>query len=168
MEEARNPAARSRDFEQTWLAYRGLMLRLARDILGNESLAEDAVSEAAVKLLEHYDCLEAPTGPRTRRFAAVLAEHCAIDLLRRRKRERTVPLEAAAELRAPEGDPEGKLDLLAALDRLPNQQRTAVLLSLSCGLTARQVADTLGCSVSKAEKLISRGKKALRDELKEV
>lgn len=161
------PASRSWDFTQTYEAYRGLMFRLARDILGDDSLAEDAVSEAAVKLWEHYDCLESPTGPQARRFTAVLAEHKAIDLLRKRKRERTVPLEEAAALCAPAEDPEARLDLRTALDKLPNQQRTAVLLALTCGFTAKQIARTLGCTVSKAEKLVSRGKAALRKELKE-
>ena len=55
-----------------------------------------------------------------------------------------------------------------ALNKLPNEQRSAVLLALSCGLTAKEVARTLDCSVSKAEKLINRGRKALRKELKEV
>lgn len=162
----RDPA-RKRDLEKTYLEYRGLMFRLARDILNDDALAEDAVSEALAKLVSKGDCLKEPTGPKTRRFVAVLTEHAAIDLLRKRRRERTVPLEAAAELRAPAGDPEGRLDLLAALDRLPNEQRAAVQLALCCGMTAKQVARVLGCTLSKAEKLISRGKKALRNELKE-
>ena len=167
MEALRIDPARSRGLEQTYLEYRGLMFRLARDILGDDASAEDAVSEALVKLVAHSDCLEAPTGPKTRRFVAVLTEHAAIDLLRKRRRERTLPLEAAAELRAPAGDPEGRLDVRAARDRLPNEQRTAVQLALCCGMTAKQVARTLGCTVSKAEKLISRGKNSLRNELKE-
>ena len=167
MESNERGPARRRNLEQTYLAYRSMMFRLARDILGDDASAEDAVSEALVKLVARSDCLEEPTGPKTRRFVAILTEHAAIDLLRKRKRERTVPLEAAAELRAPAWDPEGRLDVLAALDRLPNEQRTAVQLSLACGMTARQVAPTLGCTVSKAEKLISRGKNTLRNELKE-
>jgi RNA polymerase sigma-70 factor (ECF subfamily) len=152
-------------FEQTYQAYHALMFRLARDILQDDDLAEDAAADAAVKLWEHYDCLTEPTGPQAKRFAAVLAEHRAIDLLRKRKRERFVPLEEAAELHAPAGDPEGRLDIAAALNKLPNEQRTAVQLALACGLTARQTAQTLGCTLSKAEKLISRGKAALRKEL---
>ena len=160
-------SARRRDLEMTYLEYRSMMFRLARDILGDDASAEDAVSEALVKLVERSDCLEEPTGPRTRRFVAVLTEHAAIDLLRKRKRERVVPLEEAAELRAPVGDPDARLDLKAALDRLPNEQRTAVQLALTCGMTAKQVSRVLGCTVSKAEKLISRGKSTLRNELKE-
>lgn len=168
MEAINSGPAQGRDLEKTYLEYRGLMFRLARDILGDDTLAEDAVSEALVRLVARSDCLEEATGPRTRRFVAVLTEHAAIDLLRKRRRERTVSLEEAAELQAPAGDPEGRLDLLAALNRLPNEQRAAVQLALCCGLTAKQVARVLGCTLSKAEKLISRGKKTLRDELKEV
>ena len=164
----REPAARSRDYERTYLEYYRLMFRLARDILGSDDLAEDAVSDALVKLYEHYDCVESPTGPKTKRFVSVLAEHAAIDLRRKRKRERTVPLEAAMELQAPVDDAEGRMDLEAALACLPNEQRTAILLSLSCGLSAKQVAENLKCSVSRAEKLISRGKAALRKKIKEV
>ena len=154
-------------FEETYRAYGTLMFRLARNILRDDDLAEDAAAEAAVKLWEHYDCLQAPTGPQAKRYVAVLTEHKAIDLLRKRKRERTVSLEEAAELHAPEADPDQRLDIQAALNKLPNEQRTAVQLALSCGLTAKQTAQTLGCSVSKAEKLINRGKAALRKELEE-
>ena len=87
----------------------------------------------------------------------MLTEHCAIDLLRRWKGDRTLPLESAAELRAPAAEPEDRILLMNALNKLPNEQRSAVLLALSCGLTAKEVARTLDCSVSKAEKLINRG-----------
>ena len=160
-------SSRRDKFEQTYTAYRALMFRLARDILQDDDLAEDAAADAAVKLWEHYDCLEAPTGPQAKRYVAVLVEHRAIDLLRKRKRERTVPLEEAEELHAPAGDPEGRMDVTAALNKLPNEQRTAVQLVLSCGLTAKQAAEVLGCSLSKAEKLVSRGKAALRKQLEE-
>ena len=154
-------------FAQTYLAYRALMVRLAWDILRDEALAEDAAADAALKLWAHYDCLEAPTGPQAKRFCAVLTEHRAIDLLRKRKRERLVPLEEAEALQTPAGDPEGRMDLEAALNRLPNDQRAALQLALVCGLTAKQTAQTLGCSAAKAEKLISRGRAALRKELEE-
>ena len=72
METIRLEPARRRDLETTYLEYRCMMFRLARDILGDDASAEDAVSEALVKLVAHSDCLEAPTGPRTRRFVAVL------------------------------------------------------------------------------------------------
>lgn len=160
-------ADRRTRFEETYQAYKALMFRLARNILLDDDLAEDAAADAAVKLWEHYDCLEAPTGPQAKRYVAVLVEHRAIDLLRKRKRERTVPLEEAEALHAPAGDPEGRLDVTAALNKLPNEQRTAVQLVLSCGLTAKQAAEVLGCSLSKAEKLVSRGKAALRKELEE-
>ncbi|MBQ1410576.1 MAG: sigma-70 family RNA polymerase sigma factor [Oscillospiraceae bacterium] len=158
---------RRTQFEETYTAYRALMFRLARNILQDDDLAEDAAADAAMKLWKHYDCLESPTGPQAKRFVAVLTEHRALDLLRKRKRERIVSLEEAEELHAPVGDPDGQMDVNAALNKLPNEQRTAVQLALVCGLTAKQIAETMGCTVSKAEKLVSRGKAALRKELEE-
>ena len=158
---------RAPDFEQTYLAYRDLMFRLAKQILRNDALAEDAVSDALVKLLEHYDCVREPVGPQTRRYAAVLTEHAALDLLRRRRREKLVAPEDLPPQRRPEPDPDLRLSVQEALDRLPNEQRTALLLHLTCGLTAKQAAEHLGCSPAKAEKLISRGKEKLRRQLRE-
>ena len=155
-------------FEQTYLAYRSMMIRLAKGILGEDALAEDAVSDALVKLLEHYDCVAEPVSPRTRRYVAVLTEHAALDLWRRRRREKLVSLEELPDRPGQSRDPELRLALLEALDRLPNEQRTAVLLAVTCGLTAKQTAAHLGCSPAKAEKLISRGKEKLRRQLKEA
>ena len=160
-------SSRRAKFEETYTAYRSLMFQLARNILRDDDLAEDAAADAAMKLWQHYDCLEAPTGPQAKRYVAVLTEHRAIDLLRKRKREATVPLEEIESYRAPAWNPEQRLDIMAALNKLPNEQRTAVQLALSCGLTAKQVAETLGCSTAKAEKLISRGKTALRERLED-
>ena len=162
------PGALAPAFEQTYLAYRGLMFRLARQILGDDALAEDAVSDALVKLLGHYDCVREPVGPQTRRYVAVLTEHAALDLLRRRRREKLVPLDALQGQGRPVPDPDLRLSVQEALDALPNEQRTAVLLRFTCGLTAKQVAEHLGCSTAKAEKLISRGKEKLRRQLKEA
>ena len=167
------PTVLSRDrlnpeFERTYSEYRGLMLALANRILQDPALAEDAVSESMVKVLEHWDCLDEPVSPRTRRFVAMVTERTALDLLRRQKRAQILPLEALPEQGSPGPDPDLRLAVREALDRLPEEQRTAVLLALTCGLTARQVSETLGCSPAKAEKLISRGKEKLRKQLREV
>ncbi len=161
-------AVRNADFERTYAEYRGLMFALARRILGDAALAEDAVSDASVKLLEHYDCLAEPVGPRTRRFVAVLTERTALDLLRKRKWELALPPEELPACPAPASDPDLRLTVLAALDALPGDQRTAVLLSTLCGLTAKQVGENLGCSQAKAEKLISRGREKLKKQLREA
>lgn len=163
----KTPAPEQASLERTFSEYRSLMLRLAYGILHDAALAEDAVSDAMVKVLEHADCLDAPVSPRTKRFVSVLTEHAALDLLRKRQRE---TLFAPEELPGPikRTDPDLRLALLEALDALPGDQRTAVLLSLTCGLTAKQVGRTLGCTTAKAEKLISRGKQRLRTLLQEV
>lgn len=161
-------AVRNAAFSQTYAEYRGLMFALARRILGDDALAEDAVSEASIKLLEHYDCLDAPISPRTRSFTAVLTERTAMNLLRKRRREYAVPPEELPRRETSGADPDLRLTVLAALDTLPGEQRTAVLLSCLCGLTAKQVGESLGCTQAKAEKLISRGREKLKKQLREA
>ena len=161
-------AARNAAFERTYAEYRGLMYALAKRVLGDAALAEDAVSDASVKLLEHWDCVEEPVSPRTRRFVAVLTERAALDLLRKRSRELSFPPEELPERGTMTPDPDLRLTVLEALDKLPGDQRAAVLLSALCGLTAKQVAQTLGCGTAKAEKLISRGREKLKKQLREA
>ena len=104
------------DFERTYSEYRGLMLALANRILQDPALAEDAVSESMVKVLEHWDCLDEPVSPRTRRFVAVVTERTALDLLRRQRRTQILPLEALPEQGSPGPDPDLRLAVREALE----------------------------------------------------
>lgn len=56
--------------------------------------------------------------------------------------------------------------LNAALQSLPESQRLAFVLSQIQGFTYKQVAETLGVSVSACESLIHRARLALRDKLR--
>ena len=66
--------------------YRYLMWYVAKDILKDKDLAEDAVQEAFLVLTKHLDQVEGVDSPRTKRFLVTIAKSRAIDLLRREKR----------------------------------------------------------------------------------
>jgi RNA polymerase sigma-70 factor (ECF subfamily) len=55
--------------------------------------------------------------------------------------------------------------LAAAIDKLPDRQRSAILLTYTEGMSNAQVADVLGTSVSAVETLLIRGKQNLRRSL---
>ena len=58
-------------------------------------------------------------------------------------------------------------DLLAALRRLPNGQRAAVVLFYYADLPIRQIADRLGSNSLAVRANLSRGRRRLRDLLGE-
>jgi RNA polymerase sigma-70 factor (ECF subfamily) len=55
--------------------------------------------------------------------------------------------------------------LAAAIQQLPDRQRSAILLTYSEGLSNAEVAGILGTSVSAVETLLVRGKQNLRRAL---
>ncbi len=108
----------------------------------------------------------------------VLNEH------RRRARHAADSLEAMTEPRDPEGigvqvadartpDPaseaverELQAKILAAIERLPEQQRTAVILCRYEGLPYEEIAKVLKCSVSAVKSLLHRARLTLKDDLR--
>jgi RNA polymerase sigma-70 factor (ECF subfamily) len=54
----------------------------------------------------------------------------------------------------------------AALDELPENQRTAILLCRQEELSYEEIAEVLGCSVSATKSLIHRGRETLKQKLK--
>jgi RNA polymerase sigma-70 factor (ECF subfamily) len=54
----------------------------------------------------------------------------------------------------------------AALQELPENQRTAILLCRNAELTYEDIAETLGCSLSATKSLIHRGRETLKQRLK--
>ena len=75
--------------------YRYLMWYVAKDILKDKDLAEDAVQEAFLALTKHLDQVEEVDSPRTKRFLVTIAKSRAIDLLRREKRAEFTEYEEA-------------------------------------------------------------------------
>lgn len=62
-------------------------------------------------------------------------------------------------------DEEKSLMIRSALDRLPDRQRMAIVLLRFDGLSYREIAQTLQCSVSAVESLLHRGMETLKQYL---
>lgn len=58
--------------------------------------------------------------------------------------------------------------VMGAVLRLPEKQRVAVTLCYSKGLTNQDAADIMGIHIKSLEGLLSRARKSLKDELKEL
>ncbi len=107
--------------------------------------ARDVVQEVFVRLASRRHELGAVASPHV--WLLAVAHHAAVDVARRRSRRRTGPLEDAAHVAAPAGEPEraveaSRLSLLLA--RLPAAQREAVSLRHVAGCSLREVAAITG------------------------
>jgi RNA polymerase sigma factor (sigma-70 family) len=130
--------------------------RAAYRLLGRREDAQDVAQEAVARALARW----AVVGE----YADAWSTRVAINLVlgeRRRGRRRLLDrspslVESQADLR---------LDLRAALRRLPRRQREVVGLRYLADLSQEQVADLLGCSVGAVRQHTARGLAKLRHEL---
>jgi RNA polymerase sigma-70 factor (sigma-E family) len=133
--------------------------RVAYRLLGNRSEAEDVAQEACARAFSKWNSVRDHAEP----WCVRVASNLALDMLRARTRavrrnERLKVNETAAAPRIDE-----RLDLYAALERLPRRQRETVVLRYLGDLSEAQTADLIGCSVGSVKTHASRGLAALKE-----
>lgn len=158
------PSERAR-FQEMYLTYRGLMYRVAYQILKNRQDAEDAVHQSFVKLAEQAGRLPDGPGPRMQSLAVTVAERKAIDLWRSRRRHPQVELDEVAL--ACRSAPLPDSALAAALADLPPRYREALLLKYCNGYSHREIAGFLSSTPEAVSQVIRRAKKRLAKALEE-
>ncbi|HEX5828149.1 MAG TPA: sigma-70 family RNA polymerase sigma factor [Candidatus Limnocylindrales bacterium] len=140
------------------------LLRMLRD----PELAADLTQDAFVKAYKAYDHLEKPENARA--WLYQIAHRVALDNLRRHKIVRFVPLVGEARTTAPSAEHlvmDARLsgELQRALERIPERQRTALLLAELHDLTGLELAAALGVSHVAARALLTRARESLRQAL---
>jgi RNA polymerase sigma-70 factor (ECF subfamily) len=107
----------------------GDIYRLALWQTGSPEDAEDLVQDVFVRVAEQGRLLESVRHPK--RWMLTVAHRLTIDLLRRRQRRQTDPVEDVPYLMAPSEDPERVVDAQVVshlVGRLPAKQREVLLL----------------------------------------
>jgi len=140
------------------VSYRRLVGQLT-GVTGDPSEAEDVVMEAfvkAVKVAGEFARLDNPEA-----WLRTVAVNAARSRWRRRRwlRESAPALDLSATTYA-DLEPD-RLDLLAALRRLPSGQREVIGLHHLADLPVAEVAETLGIPVGTVKARLSRGRAAL-------
>lgn len=139
------------------------LLRIAAGILGPGPRAEDAVHDAFVKLLGHFDQLRSRSEDRLNAWLMVVVKHNALDALRKEKRE--APLPETWEHPAPEG--EGEFYALVAIIRgMPEEYRRVLELRFVAEWSLADIAAELGLTEGAVKTRIFRGRKLLIRTLK--
>jgi len=142
---------------------------LALRILRNPADAEDVAQEAFVKAWLNRDKWQAGRAKFSTWLYRVIVNRC-IDLQRA---PRTDGLDDAPEPMDETEDCVASIQkrqiysrLEQAVERLPDQQRTAVLLSYYEDMSNAEIAEVMGTTVSATEALLKRGRQRLREILK--
>lgn len=149
-----------RRFAELYLAHHVRMEHTALRILGSQSDAEDAVQNAFVQVIRHFDKVAEIPGEELPFWLISIVKNEA--LMIRRKNERAVPTEDMAPF---EQEAENVTDYRALVDcftRLPETYRAVLEMKLLLGYTDAEVARRLGISETAVSTRANRGRALLR------
>ena len=140
---------------------------LARRMLGNTADAEEVAQEAMLRVW-----VNAPRWRPQARFRTWLYRVVVNLCLNRKRRAPFASLEEAGEVADSRPDAAAMLErderdraIAAAIDRLPERQRAAIVLTFHEGLSNAEAAAVLGTTRSAIETLLVRAKQSLRRQL---
>jgi RNA polymerase sigma-70 factor (ECF subfamily) len=152
-------AAGDQDAAAAFVArFRRRVFGLALTITGDGRIAEDAAQEAFVRVWRHAAAYDARRGS-VATWLLTIARNAAIDLVRIRRTVLADPETfTALDERGWDGDPaecgvlaDDARRLHAALARLSEEQRRAVMLAGLYGYTAREIAELEGIPLGTAK-----------------
>lgn len=140
------------------------LARMVRD----PELAADLAQDTFVKAYRAFDSLEDPAHARA--WLYQIAHRVALDEFRRRKIVRFLPWTGESRGAAPSAEHlalEGRFsgDMERALRKMPERQRSALLLAELHDLTGLELAAALGVSHVAARALLTRARESLRQAL---
>jgi len=143
---------------------RPALVRFAEGIVGDRADAEEAVQDAFLAA-SRAGRLDDP-----RPWLYRVTRNAAVDVLRRRRRLVSLDADGDSPLAAVELSPHAQAELSDELrllrqgiDRLPDQQRSSLLLRELAGLGYREIAGVLDVSEANVKVLIFRARRSLDD-----
>jgi RNA polymerase sigma factor (sigma-70 family) len=149
--------------------YARVAFGLARRVLRDTALAEDAVQEAFLAVWRTAGRF-VPERAQARTWLLTIVHRRAVDLVRREERRRAEPLVGAPSKAAPDTSEGAWLSLerdrvREALAKLPDQQREALELAYYGGFTQSELAERLGEPLGTIKSRMFNGLARLRELL---
>lgn len=150
-------------FERLYHRYRNLIFYIARHILADDFLAEDAVHETFLRILKNLDKINDADCHKTKAFIVIVAENIAIDIYRRHKRTAAVSLDMLdMQVSYPCFDPELlENSVEKAIYALPASYAAALKMKYLLDLDYPEIARILDISEENVRQRVARGKRKL-------
>ena len=172
-------------FTQLYETYRKLMHWTAEKILHDEHLAEDAVHEAFLRMIQNFHQIREILCPETRSFVVIIVRNVALNMQKKRKREeketfREILPEKSTDFRedalrhAIDNISYGfdetideiyRNEIMAAVLSLPDVSKEVLLLYGYVGYSVRDIAKYLKITEATAYKRLHRARNALAKKI---
>lgn len=159
--------------------HRDAMYIEAKSVLKDHALAEDAVQQAILKIIDKVSKLPDEDVEITRSFMKLVARTCAIDIYNARKKRhgrceyidavQNEETNAYSVSKTPCDElisKENKSRIYLAIYKLPKKYRDVLLLEKLYGYSQKEIAEILNISYSAVKKRMERASKKLKEELR--
>lgn len=168
-------------FEQIYHAHVDLVLNLSLGYVRNQTIAEDLTQEVFVKVYHELERFESKSSIKTWVYR-ITVNHC-LDYLKAQQRSKRKGFLVAIGVRKESGevDPpsfdhpgvilENKEEvegIFNCIDRLPENQKNAILLKSIEDLSQKEIAEVLNMTEKAVESLLSRARKKLKELLEQI
>jgi len=151
-----------------FLQYRFTSLRIARAILHDPDLAEDAMQDTFLRLTKHIKTVR-PNPLEVRSFLATITRHCAYDILKKRKPDLSwddLVYEPADDSVNVEDTVIENNEMERIAQTLPIIYSTVFLLRYLQDFSTRNIAAYLDISEDAVRKRLQRAKEMIMDDAK--
>lgn len=150
------------DFEQVAMPHARSLLRFALRLTHNSYTAEDLVQETLMLAWRGFRQFQPGTNARAWLYRILMNAFLGQD----RKARSSVPtLVLTPDAGAVSNSSCETLELVQALDRIPVDQRTVLLLAVVEGFTCREIAAILAVPIGTVMSRLSRARESMRDLL---
>jgi RNA polymerase sigma-70 factor (ECF subfamily) len=151
------------DFQQLYERHARDVHRFAVYLSGDAALADDITSETFTRVWTARDAVRIETA---RAYLLAIARNLYLDCLRRRRPVTPVDESLPDPAPGPQAEAEGRSELkavLAALQRLPETDRSALLMRAQDGMPYSDIAAALGLSVAAVKVKVHRARLRLAE-----
>lgn len=152
-------------FEILYNQYIKLMLHTAYQILGNQTAAEDAVSEAFFRIAKNFKIVHKEICPKTANLFVKIVRNISIDMYNKNKRQETLPL--SEEISDEEINKFDTSEIRYCLDMLNTQDKDILYMYHIYGYSVRNISKLLGITENAVYKRIQRAMIRLKQLLED-
>ena len=146
--------------------YRKLMHYVAMDILHNDSIAEEAVQEAFMRIAKNFHKVGDVDSKETKNFVAVIAKNVAKSMLKKENKyadEGFLNFEDTLNVQDMIFSKVRNIELISRILQLPETQRNVIYLYGIYGYSYREIANLLGRTEASVRKQMQRARESLND-----
>ena len=156
--------------EKLYYTYKGLMLKVAYDILKDYELANDALHTSFLKIVNHLDKIDEISCHKTKAYMVIVIENVSKNIYHKRKKQNEIPLEQVENELADGIDIDEAIEdqmtvkyVYQKIKLLPQIYSEILTLKYTSELTDKEISEVLGISLSAVRKRLERARKKLVD-----